>query len=165
MAYLHITDEDEHQHLIQLFLAAHPEDQARNDAIRTHTGLVEGYFLSAAMVYRMATWARARRLITRRDAGIMHAAALRHCTDPGQILTLRRRALGTPPRSQPSITSRDLHHWLYAQVDDAPAEDVALTLEAACAFLTYYRDTEAEDDWVRARAQQLIDWLRSQQAG
>ena len=54
MSYLDPSDYDDLQHLIQLFLAAHPQYQPMQATLRAQTDLSDQYFLSEAMGAEMA---------------------------------------------------------------------------------------------------------------
>ena len=76
MPYLDLSDLDQFIQLQQLFLAAHPDDQAMNQVLRDHTELSGEYFLSADTMRRMARWAQERHLITRKTAAHLIEMAL-----------------------------------------------------------------------------------------
>jgi hypothetical protein len=50
MPYMHIEDPAALEHLLQLFLAAHPDHQAAHQRQRDETGKPQAYFLSPALV-------------------------------------------------------------------------------------------------------------------
>jgi len=167
MPYLDMQDREQWLHLVQLFLAAHPQYQALNAAIRDQEGQPDQYFLSADMIYALARWARGRHLLTRKDAARLTELAPRvFAQDPAPYVTLTPRVLGTPPRRQTTVLSTEIYGWLYGEdatrVRTTARMDLALTLEAACTLLAAIRDDAKEEPIVRGRAQQLYDWLSDQ---
>jgi hypothetical protein len=137
MPYLDLTDPDNFDHLIQLFLAAHPAHWQTNDAIRVHKGMPGRYFLSMDMARELAAWGRGRHLITRKDAARIVEVVTNLFADPASIVSLTPRMLGIPPRLQPTVLGPEMFHWLHCQTPklDAGEEVVAWTIPAALQIL------------------------------
>ena len=64
MPYMDLEDHEAFQHLIQLFLAAHPQWQGITRALRAQTDLAHEYFVSEAMAEALVPLAIGRHLIT-----------------------------------------------------------------------------------------------------
>jgi hypothetical protein len=75
MPYLDITQPDEFTHIIQLFLAAHPDIHDTHEKIRAQLGDSQAYMVSKKMLHAMAAWGRERQLITRQAAQHMRTVA------------------------------------------------------------------------------------------
>ena len=72
MPYMHIEDPAALEHLLQLFLAAHPDHQAAHQRQRDETGKPQAYFLSPALVAELLPWALDRHLLTPQAADNLH---------------------------------------------------------------------------------------------
>jgi hypothetical protein len=160
-----ISEEDTFVHLIQLFLAAHPQYQADNEGIRQQEGLPQGYFVSVPMAQELARWARDKHLITRKAADrlVTCAEGLLLQTDPGATITLTQRMLGKPARLQPTILNTDIDRWLtFGEPVQERVE--AWGLPMAIAVLdTMLRDPEPMDGLLTERVRLLLTWLQEQQ--
>jgi hypothetical protein len=131
MPYLDMQDHEHFVHLVQPFLAAHPEDRAVNEEIRTQEDRPSEYFLSADGIRRMALWARERHLLRRKDAARLREVAAYVFAHPRDVVTLTPRVLGTPPRLQLTVLATEIYGWLYAGAPEHDTEVIAFTLEAA----------------------------------
>jgi hypothetical protein len=65
MPYLDLADHDNVVHLIQLYFAAHPDEQQDLEAFRAHTGQPDAYVVAPENLRYFARWARHHSLITR----------------------------------------------------------------------------------------------------
>ncbi|HSX77463.1 MAG TPA: hypothetical protein VLQ80_02660, partial [Candidatus Saccharimonadia bacterium] len=88
MPYLDLTDPDNFDHLVQLFLAAHPAHWQTNNAIRRDRDMPGHYFLSMDQTRELAAWGRGRQLITRKAAARLVEVAIHLFADPARIVSL-----------------------------------------------------------------------------
>jgi hypothetical protein len=162
MPYLDIEDIEQLQHLIQLYLAAHPEHRAMQRQLRAETGIRDEYFLSEALGADMAHWARSRALITKaswtRLLDMVHGLARR----PEDVLPLTPRLLGG--QLQPTVLTTEIQCWITLQQPMlAPGEEVlALTIPAAIQLLQSLATDPDASEREQARAGQLVAWLEGQ---
>jgi hypothetical protein len=164
MPYLNLKDYDQYVHLVQLFLAAHPEHQKPTQAGRQQTGLTDQYFLSLEMIQAMAVWGKERHLITRKAAARMVEVAAWSFAKPEDIVTLVPAVLGDPPRLQPTVLDSQMLHWVTSARPPLTEHDEvrAFTIPAAITLLhAMTRDAEFNAGQ-QARARELIAWLEAQ---
>jgi hypothetical protein len=165
MPYLDLNEYENYQHLCQLFFAAHPAYRATNEALRADTASPGEYFLTPSMARELATWARARALITRTTAAWLMGIARTMTADPASIVSLTPRVLGTPPRLQPSVLSTEIYHWLKLAPPHGARHDeiFVFTIDAAIGMLEALMDQPDMPEQEKARAYQLIAWLQEQE--
>jgi hypothetical protein len=75
MPNLDPSDQEDCNHLIQLFYAAHVDYGKQNERMRAKTGLTGEYFVSMKAMVEMAQWARTNRMITEQAASDMASFA------------------------------------------------------------------------------------------
>ena len=163
MPYMHIEDPAALEHLLQLFLAAHPDHQAAHQRQRDETGKPQAYFLSPALVAELLPWALDRHLLTPQAADNLHRTVqLAAHTDPAACVPIAMRPAGVPLRLQPTVLASDLFRWLFCKDPDPPTSDCAMSLAQAMRVVEGMQQDPAHAPLMATRAQVLLDWLRAQ---
>src|SRR2546426_6110450 len=97
MPYMPIEDPAALEHLLQLFLAAHPDHHAAHQRQRDETGQPQAYFLSPALVAALLPWALDRHLLSPQAADHVHRTVqLAAHTDPVACVPITMRPAGVP---------------------------------------------------------------------
>jgi len=163
MPSMPIEDPAALEHLLQLFLMAHPVHQAAHQRQRDETGKPQAYFLSPALVAALLPWALDRHLLSPQAADHVHRTVqLAAHTDPVACVPITMRPAGVPLRLQPTVLASDLFRWLFCQDPGPPTSDCVMPLAEAINVIEGMQQDPAHTPLIATRAQVLLDWLRAQ---
>jgi len=163
MPSMPIEDPAALEHLLQLFLMAHPVHQAAHQRQRDETGKPQAYFLSPALVAALLPWALDRHLLSPQAADHVHRTVqLAAHTDPVACVPITMRPAGVPLRLQPTVLASDLFRWLFCQDPGPPTSDCVMPLAEAINVIEGMQQDPAHTPLIATRAQGLLDWLRAQ---
>ena len=165
MPSMPIEDPAALEHLLQRFLAAHPDHQAAHQRQRDATGQPQAYFLSPALVAELLPWALDRALLTPQAADQLHRTVqLAAHTDPAACVPIAMRSTGGQRGLQPTVLASDLFRWLFCQDPDPTTADCPIPMAQAIQVVEGLQQDPAHAPRMATRAQVLLDWLRAQSA-